>query len=37
MQNYYRHTSHSNIYVADSSILNEDYAKRAVELGHKII
>ena len=37
MQNYHRHTSFSNIYVADSAALNEDYAKRAVELGHKII
>ncbi len=37
MQNYHRHTSYSNIYVADSSVFNEDYAKRAVELGHKVI
>lgn len=37
MQNYHRHTSYSNIYVADSAVLNEDYAKRAVEIGHKII
>lgn len=37
MQNYHRHTSYSNIYVADSAAVNEDYAKRAVELGHKII
>lgn len=37
MQNYHRHTSYSNIYTADSSAMNEDYAKRAVELGHKIL
>ena len=27
MQNYHRHTSYSNIYVADSAAVNEDYAK----------
>lgn len=37
MQNYHRHTSYSNIYVADSAAFNEDYAKRVVELGHKVI
>lgn len=37
MQNYHRHTSYSNIYVADSAAVNEDYAKRAIELGHKVI
>lgn len=37
MQNYHRHTSYSNIYIADSAVVNEDYAKRAVELGHKVI
>ena len=37
MQNYHRHTSYSNIFVADSAAVNEDYAKRAVELGHKVI
>ena len=37
MQNYHRHTSYSNIYTADSAAVNEDYAKRAVELGHKVI
>lgn len=37
MQNYHRHSSYSNIYIADSSVENEDYAKRAVALGHKII
>lgn len=37
MQNYHRHSCYSNIFTADSSVTNEDYAKRAVELGHKII
>ena len=37
VQNYHRHSSYSNIYTADSSSMNEDYAKRAVQLGHKII
>ena len=37
MQNYHRHSSYSNIYIADSAVTNEDYAKRASELGHKII
>lgn len=37
MQNWHRHSSYSNIYVADSAISNEDYAKRAVEVGHKAI
>ena len=37
INNYHRHTSYSNIYIADSAATNEDYAKRAVELGHKVI
>lgn len=37
IQNYHCHTSYSNIYIADSAAVNEDYAKRAVELGHKVI
>ena len=37
MQNYHKHTSYSNIMIADSAAVYEDYAKRAVELGHKII
>ena len=37
MQNYHRHSSYSNVFVADSAAVNEDYAKRAVELGHKVI
>lgn len=37
MQNYHRHTCYSNIFTPDSAETNENYAKRAVELGHKII
>ena len=37
MQNYHRHSCYSNIFTPDSAATNEDYAKRAVELGHKII
>lgn len=38
MQNYHRHTSYSNPWgFKDSAAVNEDYAKRAVELGHKVI
>ena len=36
-QNYHRHSHYSNIILADSVALNEDYAKRAVELGHTIL
>ena len=34
MQNYHRHTSYSE---GDSAAMPDDYAKRAVELGHKVI
>ena len=37
MQNLHRHTSYSNIFIADSAASNEDYAQRAVELGHKTL
>lgn len=37
MQNYHRHTSYSNAFTPDSAATNEEYAKRAVELGHKVI
>lgn len=37
MQNLHRHSSFSNISTPDSAATNEDYAKRAVELGHKIL
>lgn len=36
-QNYHRHTSYTNPKISDSIVSNEDYAKRAVELGHGII
>lgn len=37
MQNYHRHSCYSNIFVPDSAATNEEYAKRAKELGHRII
>lgn len=38
IQNYHRHSSYSNPWgFKDSAAVNEDYAKRAVELGHKVI
>jgi len=36
-QNYHKHTSYSNIFTPDSAVMPEDYAKRAIELGHKIL
>jgi len=36
-QNYHRHGNHTNVRVPDSVAKNEDYAKRAIELGHGII
>lgn len=37
MQNYHKHTYMSNLYSMDSIASPEDYAKRAVELGHKVL
>lgn len=38
MQNLHRHSSYSNILLgADSAVSNEDYAKRIVELEHKVL
>lgn len=37
MQNYHKHTCYSNIFTPDSAANYEDYAKRAVELGHRVI
>ena len=34
---YHRHSCVSNIVLADSVVTNEDYAKRAVELGHSVL
>ena len=36
-QNYHKHTYYTNPGIADSVASNEDYAKRAAELGHGII
>lgn len=36
-QNQHRHTTYSNPKVSDSVVTNEDYARRASELGHGII
>lgn len=36
IQNYHKHTCCSNIYTPDSPATYEQYAKRAVELGHKM-
>lgn len=35
--NYHKHDYYSNVYLADSVVSPEDYAKRAVELGQTII
>lgn len=37
IQNYHKHSHISNIILADSVSTNEDYCKRAAELGHQII
>lgn len=37
LQNYHKHTYWSNLYSMDSIASYEDYAKRAVDLGHKIL
>lgn len=37
MQNYHKHTYGSNVFTPDSTVSYEDYAKRAVELGHKVL
>jgi DNA polymerase III alpha subunit len=36
-QNYHKHDYYSNVIVPDSPVSPEDYAKRAVELGHSIL
>lgn len=35
--NYHRHSHYSNIMLADSVATNEDYARRAVELGQSVL
>lgn len=37
MENYHKHTCGSNIFTPDSPATYEQYAKRAVELGHKTL
>ena len=37
MQNIHKHSYYSNLYNADALPSYEDYAKRAVELGHKVL
>lgn len=37
MINYHRHSHYSNIILPDSVATNEDYCKRAVELGHAVL
>lgn len=37
MQNIHKHSYYSNLYNADAIPSYEDYAKRAVELGHKVL
>lgn len=36
-QNYHRHSVYTNVRITDSTVGNEEYAKRASELGHGII
>lgn len=36
-QNYHRHSHFSNVVLTDSVATNEDYAKRAIELGQQIL
>lgn len=36
-QNYHRHTDYSNFVITDSVVSNEDYCKRALEVGARII
>ena len=35
--NYHKHSMYSNIITTDSAVTNEDYCKRAVELGHQVV
>lgn len=37
MNNYHKHTYYSNLFSMDSIASYEDYAKRAKELGHKVL
>lgn len=35
--NYHRHSHYTNVRISDSAVMNEAYAKRAVELGHGLL
>lgn len=37
MENYHRHSHYSNIILPDSVATNEDYCKRAKQIGHTIL
>lgn len=37
MNNYHKHTYYSNLFSMDSTVSYEDYAKRCVELGQKVL
>lgn len=37
MQNYHKHSYYSNLFSMDSIASYEDYAKRCIELGHKVL
>jgi len=34
---YHKHSMYTNVRISDSTVSMEDYAKRAVELGHKVL
>lgn len=36
-QNYHKHSMYTNVRISDSAVSLEEYAKRAVELGHNIL
>lgn len=35
--NYHRHSHYTNVLISDSIATNEDYAKRALEIGDPLI
>jgi DNA polymerase III alpha subunit len=37
MQNYHKHSCQSNVFITDSIATYDDYAKRCLELGHKVL
>ena len=36
-QNYHKHSMYTNVRICDSAVFPEEYAKRAVELGHTLL